>query len=150
MNDFTSEATLLRGIFDHLIIRNLELNCNTLKKYTRRMGFVHSIMSSRRSTTLERRRVDTVELSTVLFVIKHKLKVLHSNNPNEVVLYNELLDLLTEERVKRLRGRFVTLFLLLTYAVLTSVSITIASAFACINVDPQGVTGLGKANTFLV
>lgn len=42
---------------------------------------------------------------------------------------------------KRIIGQYVTLFLLLTYMVLPSVSSTIANAFSCTNVDPDNVDG---------
>lgn len=43
------------------------------------------------------------------------------------------------EQIKSLTGHYITLFLLLTYAILPNVSSTIAGAVPCTAVDPNSV-----------
>jgi len=43
------------------------------------------------------------------------------------------------DKIRGLTGHYISLFLLLTYTILTSVSSTIAGAIPCVQVDPDGV-----------
>lgn len=59
---------------------------------------------------------------------------------------------LNEQGIKRiatLTSRYAVLFFLFTYALLTSVSSTIAAAYACTNIDPDNVLPPGSETMYL-
>ena len=70
-------------------------------------------------------------------------------NRNTVIfILKELSILTTKQAIFTLRGRYVTLFLFMTYAILTTVSVTIGEAFGTIDINP-GATTYSNSNYYL-
>ena len=95
-----------------------------------------------------------IKLEAVEKTIAHKLSslstsdtVVGNRNTTQFIL-KELSILTTKQEIFTLRGRYVTLFLFMTYAILTTVSVTIGEAFGTIDINP-GAAVYSNSNYYL-
>jgi len=86
--------------------------------------------------------VFTVPLETiVLLLTRARAEAETDNAPGVVRVLTGLCAAAVEEKLDRLKGKYVSLFLLFTYAILATVCSTIVQMFGCVNVDPDFIDG---------
>lgn len=73
-------------------------------------------------------------------------KKIYRNDPEDMA---SGLNAHGRERVENLKNKYAVLFFLITYTILTSVSSTIAAAYACTNIDPDNVLPEGVDKYYL-
>jgi len=60
-----------------------------------------------------------------------------------------VLNVLGKDRIATITSRYAVLFFFFTYSILTNVSSTIAAAYACTDIDPDGVLPSDTDSLFL-